>query len=130
MRCPNETTSPRPPSPASSEYLQELSQGLHDVVGVHRGAPGYVVRVDEALRIEEGQDHLFGPGRMDLGLDRSRLTLHKPLLALLLRLGRVERHRGLVHGDDSVLHRHGVAVEQRHEGLIGPHPLIFHLLIQ
>ncbi len=111
--------------------FQELAHGLHDVVGVHRGPPEHEVHVDEALWIEEGQDHLFGPGHMDHGLDRPRLTtLHKPLLALLLSLGCVERHCGLVHGEDSVQHRHGVAAEQQHEGLTDPHPLLCYLLIQ
>jgi hypothetical protein len=116
--------------PLLPEYLQELAQGLHDVVGVHCGAFELVVGLDEALRIEEGQDHLFGHGRMDFGIYRSRLTLHKPLLALLLSLGRVERNRGLIYGDDPSQHHHGVAAEHWHEGLTGPHPLVFHLLIQ
>jgi hypothetical protein len=65
---------------------------------------------------------------MDLGLDRPRCALHKPLLALLLGLGRVEGHRGFVHCDDPVQRRHGVAAEQRQEGPTGPHPLVFRVL--
>jgi hypothetical protein len=47
------------------------------------------------------------------------------MLALLLDLGRVERHRGFVHGEDPVQHRHGVAAEQRHEGPTGTHLSLF-----
>ncbi len=67
---------------------------------------------------------------MDLGLDRPRRSLLKPLLALLLGLVCVKRHLRLVHGDDSIQHRHGAAAEQRQEGLTVPHPLVFDLLVQ
>ncbi len=107
----------------------ELAQGIHAVLGVHRGSPGHIVHVDEALGIKEGQDHLLHPGHMDLGLDQPRLSLHMLLLALLLGLGCVKQHRRLIHGDNLVQHRHGVAAEQHHEGLTDPHPLVFHLLV-
>jgi hypothetical protein len=44
--------------------------------------PGLEVGVDEVLEFEEGQRHLLGPGRMNLGLE-ARLVLWQPLMGLL-----------------------------------------------
>jgi hypothetical protein len=46
--------------------LHEDVQYLEDVGRVDGGAPGDDVRVDEALAV--GQQHLFGPARLDLSL--------------------------------------------------------------
>ncbi len=54
--------------PLLLENFQELAQGIHDVVGVHRCPPGHVVGADEALGVEEGQDHLLAPAGLHLGL--------------------------------------------------------------
>ncbi len=70
--------------PLFPQNLQKRAQGLYDVAGIHHSPPGHVVGIDEALVVEEGQDHLLGPGCMDLGLHWPRLTLWKPLPGLLL----------------------------------------------
>ncbi len=84
----NETMNPQPHhGPLLLEDLQELTYGIHDVVGIHRGHPGHIVGVAEVLRVKEGQDHLLAPAVLHLCLDGARLALSQPLLALLLILG-------------------------------------------
>ncbi len=57
------------------EDLQELTHGIHNVVGVQCGHPGHMVGVAEALRVKEGQDHLLAPDGLHLGLDEARLAV-------------------------------------------------------
>ncbi len=62
------------------QNFQEVSEGLNDVSSSNSSGPGHKIRVDEALRIEEGQDHLFLPSGVDLGLDRAWCSFHNLLL--------------------------------------------------
>ncbi len=55
-------------------------QGLLDVFGVHSFDLVEVVRVDDALCVEEDEHHLLGPGPMDFCLSGAWLTLLDPLL--------------------------------------------------
>ncbi len=45
--------------PLLSEMPHEDVKDLHDVRGVYGGAPGDDVRIDEALAVEKGEQHLF-----------------------------------------------------------------------
>jgi hypothetical protein len=70
--------------PLLLENILELTQGFHDVVGIHHSPPRDVVSADDVLRAEEGQDHLLAPAGVPLGLDGARWALSQPLLASLL----------------------------------------------
>ena len=122
------TLSCRRYGPFLLENLYELAQGLHNVVCVHHGPPGHEVGVDEALVEEEGEDHLFGPGQMELGLDRPRQALLQPLFGLLLGFRSVEGHSKLVHGNKVFHHHLRAAANHRQESLTGSHTLHLHLL--
>jgi hypothetical protein len=65
--------------PLRLENFKKSSQGLLDVFGVHDFALGDVVRVNDTLRVEEDEDHLLGPGRVDFGFSGARQTLLHPL---------------------------------------------------
>ncbi len=54
--------------PLVLQPLHEVAQDLDDVDKVDGGAPGHDVHRDEALAIEEGQQHLVCPSGMDPGL--------------------------------------------------------------
>ncbi len=88
----------KPPGPGRQrrslhlKNFQEASEGLKDVGSIDSSAPGNAIRIDEALRIKEGQDHLFLPSGMDLGLDQAWRAFHKPLLQLLLTFWHVKGH--------------------------------------
>jgi hypothetical protein len=43
------------------QNLHEPTHGLRDVVGIHRGPPGYIVGADEVLEVEEGLLNLLSP---------------------------------------------------------------------
>jgi hypothetical protein len=91
--------------PFSGRHIQSLllenrqypAQGLHNVVGIDRFAPGYIVDVDEPLVVEERKDHQFAPGDMDLSLDRSKLDLLGTQLRLLLGFRCMEANCRLVN---------------------------------
>ncbi len=70
--------------PLLSEMPHEDVEDLHDVRGVDGGAPRDDMLIDEALAVEEGEQHLFCSARLDLGLYWARLTLLNPLLGLFL----------------------------------------------
>jgi hypothetical protein len=72
----------------SHDTSPSRSEGIHDVVGAHRGSSGHVVGVDEPFRVKEGQQNFIGA--MDFGLDRARLGLLKQQLSLLLGLCSME----------------------------------------
>ncbi len=69
--------------PLLPQVLHEVAQDLHDVRCVGGGTPGDDMQVDEALAVEEGEQHLFGPAGIDLSLYWARLTLLNPMLGLL-----------------------------------------------
>jgi hypothetical protein len=52
--------------PLLPQMHYEDIQDLDNVGRVDSGAPGDDVRVDEALAVKEGQQHLFGPARLTL----------------------------------------------------------------
>ncbi len=66
--------------PLLPKMPHEDVQDLHKVQGVDGGAPGDDVHIDEALAVEEGEQYLFGPARLDLSLYWARLPLQEPLL--------------------------------------------------
>jgi hypothetical protein len=68
--------------PLLPQMPHEDIQDLHYIHGVDGGAPGDNVQMDEALAIEEGEQHLFGSARLDLGLYWAWLPLLDPLLGL------------------------------------------------
>ncbi len=84
--------------PLRLENFKKSSQGLLDVFGVHGFALGEVVRVNDALRVEEDEDHLLGPGRVDFCFSRAWQTLLNPLFGPPLRFRGVEGYGRLVHG--------------------------------
>ncbi len=68
-RYPNETTSSQPPTPASSAWKPSRSCPGHPQCDWCLPWPHcHVVGVDEALGVEEGQNHLLAPAGLHLGL--------------------------------------------------------------
>ncbi len=72
---------------------------LHDVCSIDGGPPWDDVRVDEALAIKEGKQHLLVQRALTLALYWTQLPLLDPMLGLLFRLRGVV-HLRLVHGHD------------------------------
>ncbi len=92
-RCQWNRQFPQSPTPASSAWKpSRLFQGIHYVVGVHRGPPGHVVGVDRLLEPKKVKTYLLAPAGLHLDLDEARLALSRSLLALLGLVG-VEGHR-------------------------------------
>ncbi len=87
--------------PLRLENLKKSSQGLLDVFGVHGFSLGDLVRVDDALRVEEDEHHLLGPVAWTLAfLGPGRL------------FGRSLRFRG-VEGYGRLVHSHNVVQERQ-----------------
>ena len=109
--------------PLLLQILHEASQGLHNVGCVDCNTPRNNIGVDQALRVEEGQDHLLGPAGLDLGLDGPWLPLEDPLFGLLFSQRGVVGYQGLIHGHNSVQHRQRPAANGGDEISADPDPL-------
>ncbi len=105
-------------------------EDFHDVRGVDGGAPRDDVRIDEALAVEEGKQHLFCSARLHLGLYWARLTLLYPLLGLFFALRRMVTNHRLVHGDDGVQHGERVALDRFNELRADLNALVILIFIQ
>ncbi len=101
--------------PLLSEMPHEDVEDLHNVRGVDGGAPRYDMRIDEALAVEEGEQHLFGSACLDLGLYWARLTLLNSLLGLFFALRRMVTNHRLVHSHNRVQHGKRVALDRFNE---------------
>jgi hypothetical protein len=116
--------------PLLSEMPHEDVEDLHDVRGVDSGAPRDDMRIDEALAVEEGEQHLFCTACLDFGLHWARLTLLNPLLGLFFALRRMVTNHRLVHGDDGVQHGERVALDRFNELRADLDALLFLIAIQ
>ncbi len=119
-----------PNGPLLSEMPHEDVEDLHDVRDVEGGAPRDDMRIDEALAVEEGEQHLFCSARLDLGLYWARLTLLNPLLGLFFALRRMVTNHRLIHGDDGVQHGERVALDRFNELRADLDALLFLIVIQ
>jgi hypothetical protein len=68
--------------------------------------------IDEALAVKEGEQHLFGSARLDLGLYWAWLSLLNPLLGLFFALRRMVIHHHLVHSHNRVQHGERVVLDR------------------
>ncbi len=117
--------------PASSARKSSRTcPGFHDVIGVHFDPPGQV----------RGWWR-WGPWNWKAKtVSFPHAGLHLALwgqagpfpatVVLLLGLGCVEGHHGLIHSDNLVKHRHGVAADHCQESLSLPHVLHLWLLFE
>jgi hypothetical protein len=86
--------------------------------------------IDEALAVEEGEQHLFCSARLHLGLYWARLTLLYELLGLFFALRHMVTNHRLVHSDDGVQHGKRVALDRFNELRADLDALVFLLVIQ
>ena len=80
---------------------EEFLEGLDDEIPVDRGAQRREALEDEALMVEEGENHLLLPRGDDFRFDRSRGSLRQPLFGPFLGLRGVEGDHCLIHCDDT-----------------------------
>ncbi len=116
--------------PLLSEMPHEDVEDLHDVRGVDGGAPRDDMHIDEALAVEEGEQHLFGSARLDLGLYWARLSLLNPLLGLFFALRRMVTNHRLVHSHNRVQHGERVALDRFNELRADLNSLLLLIVIQ
>ncbi len=81
--------------------------------------------VDEAARVEEGEDHLLAAAGLNLCLQRPWLALQGPLLAHSFGLRGEVKNEGLIHSNNAVQPGEPAALDGVDKFLAYSHAILF-----